>query len=798
MNVRKITFLLMLLIGLGRAGAVELHWSFEYGAAGWQAHDCRIEPRSERIRYGRRTLAVHCEFPAVATLELALGDGGRLDVTETPHAGYSVFVPESAGSTVKTLLYLKNKDGLWYQAVRNLPLYPGRWTEVTFDLSPGSVEVEPVGHFRRWGNEVAAEISEIGIKFFSDRRGENTLYLDEVFFGEDVARGRREEPLSILNFRANSTRVPRFDKFELTFDLNRSFSNPFDDSVVAVDAEFEPPGGGDPVTMPGFYYQDYVRIERPLVRHVERRRERIEYHLLEDLVPVGAGHWKVRFAPTEVGTWRYRLRVLTDRGLDSQRELVTAWREFTCTPSDRPGYIRVAEDRWNFEFTTGEPFYPIGHNVHASNDTSTRNCDLLGIEPQDDRGLAAFADIFEKMSANGENVAEVWLASWTLAIEWTAEWPHYFGPGRYNLYNAWKIDRLLELARKNEVYIHLVLENHGKLSSFVDPEWNDHPYNERNWGGFLRSCKDFFSDRRARNLYRRKLRYIIARWGWSSHIMAFELVSELDLTGERFQDHNDRDFLAAKVSWHREMAQFIRASYHGKHMITTHYSGDYRRVQPEIAGLDELDYISLDAYRQRDTMNQTAARILERTVRQLSVHNKPIFVTEYGGTPRAASPERIHADLHTGLWSGYMTRMAGTPLLWWFMYIDRHDKYHHFRALAAFNEGEDRRGRDLEMHRPEVTGGQHLGSMALRDDHSGYAWVFDERSAIEMPRTPYRHSGARLTFGGFREGRYRIEFWDTYAGEPVGDVTVETDGSRLAVELPAFGNDIALKIEPAE
>ncbi|MFW6158663.1 MAG: DUF5060 domain-containing protein [Planctomycetota bacterium] len=783
----------ILMVGLASAGGGEMRWSFEDEVGGWQARRCRAEQTNRTARLGHRSLAVECAFPTVATLERTLATDEQLDVNETPRVAYSVFTPESAGPTLKTLFFLKNKDGLWYQCVRRLPVYPGRWTEVTFDLSPTSLDVEPMGHFRRWGNETAAEIRTVGIKFFSERPLETTLYLDAIRI-EKERRGPAPD-LAIVNFRTSGAGVPRFARFELTFDLNRSVSNPFDEDAVAVDAEFRPPGGGEPITVPGFYYQDYVPVRRPTALYARRRGTPIKYRLLEDLVPVGGGCWKVRFAPTEVGTWGYRLRVVTDRGRESRRELVTGWREFDCTPSDRRGYVRVAKDGWNFEFTTGEPFYPIGHNMHASNDVSKRNCKLLDIEPQDDRGTAAYEETFGKMHEHGENLVEVWMASWSLGIEWTARWKHYFGPGRYNLHHAWKLDRVLELAEANDLYLHLVLENHGKLSTFVDAEWENHPYNDRNLSGFLHRCKSFFTSVRAREQYKKKLRYIIARWGWSTRILGFELWSELDLTGERWQDHADREFLEDKVRWHREMGRHIKRLDHGRHLLTTHYSGDYHRVQPEIAGLDEIDYVALDAYRQK--AQGSIVRLLERTARQLGRYGKPILVTEYGGSPMGTTVDRMEAEVHAGIWSAYVMRHAGTPLLWWFMYIDRHHQYPQYKALAAFDRGEDRRNRGLEMIRPELTGSRFADCLALRNDRSAYVWVYDERSAIRAPERPHRHDGVRLTFGGFRPGAYQVEFWDTVRGRPTSRQRLRTTGSELSIELPPFDNDVALKVKPA-
>ena len=776
------------------ARAEEEYWGFETDMGRWTALSCSIRRTDEEAREGEMSLEVSRQFPGCATIVRSLSGPSKLDINQTPRLSYAVFVPESAGPTVKTLLFFKNKDGLWYQCLRRRPLLPGRWTTVRFDLSPGSAQVEPFAHFRRWSSAAAAEMQVIGIKIFSRRRFRDRVLVDAIQL--EPARGVGRPDLVITDFRVNTTRVPRFGKFEITFDLSRSYTNPFDHDRIAVDAEFTGPDGKKE-KVPGFYYQDFVRVDR--VTKLERGR------LLEDFVPVGPGVWKIRYAPRTVGRYAYRLTV-ADRSGAEPDDLSTRRREFSCVRSTRKGYVQVAKDGKHFEFSTGEPFYPIGHNVHSSNDVSDRNCTFLGIRPPDDHGTKAYEDLFTKMGAHGENVAEVWLASWSLDIEWTHRWKHYFGLGRYNLHHAWKLDRLLELAEKNGLLLHLVLENHGKVSTFCDPEWRYNPFNEDN-NGFLSDAKDFFTRLDARDQYKKKLRYIVARWGYATTIMGFELWSELDLTGNKWRDHEEREFLEEKVRWHRAIAQHLKKIDLGRHVLTTHYSGDFRRVQPEIAEIKEIDYLALDAYRGKGSVVELLYNTLYSRARGLRTYGKPVLITEYGGAPKLQGSDRarLEADLHAGIWSAYMMDHSGTPLLWWFMFIDRHDQYHHYRALARFAHGEDRRNRKLQTTQPVVSGagpGAHwVSALVLKNSGSAYGWAYDRRSALEIPsptdRKNRRHSGLTLDLRGLEPGGYVIEFWDTYTGKVVKTVRKIVEGPSTTLQIPLFTNDIAFKVKPS-
>ncbi len=766
------------------AGAADLEWGFESDTGGWTAADGTTSRTDTNASEGSYALALKGRFPGAATLVHPVS----LEIDHEATFSYQVFAPKTAGTSLRTLLFLKSKDGLWYQCTRRTPLYPGRWSTVTFDLSPQSTAVRPVGHFRRWSSSAAAEMDQIGIKLFSDRAFEDEPLVDAIHLRASQPRRLEPEPLAVRNLRANRSQVPRYEKFELAFHLSRAYANPFDPDLIQVDAEIRAPSGRTH-QVAAFYYQDFVRVDRA-VRHGSGR-------VLEDFIPLGSGIWKLRFAPMELGEHTYTLAVLDRTGVRPET-LTSRPRRFTCLPSRRPGYVRVAEDRVHFEFDNGDPFYPIGHNVHSSNDVSKRNCKLLGIEPRDDRGTEAYREIFAKMGRHHQNLAEIWMASWSLDIEWTARWKHYFGLGRYNMYNAYKLDRILEHAKRNGIYLHLVLENHGKLSSFVDAEWADNPYNEDN-GGILANTKHFFSRTDAREQYKKKLRYIVARWGYSTQIMAYELWSEVDLTGNTWRDHNERDFLIDKVTWHDHIARYLKTIDLDRHLITTHYSGSFARVQGPLVSLDSLDYIALDAYRNRGGIIE----LLARTSTALARYNKPILVTEFGGSPMGSELSRMEADLHAGIWAGYMMPMAGTPMLWWFMYIDEEDQYGHFLALAKYAAGEDRRGRNLRTVTPSVSStapdgaARWVSAIALQNDRSAYAWVYDRRSALQVPTDPVTMEDITLTLGGFEPGSYQVEFWDTTTGEMLNRRTTVIEGSGLlSARVPSFQNDIALKVKP--
>lgn len=94
---------------------------------------------------------------------------------------------------------------------------------------------------------------------------------------------------TINTFTANTSHIKQYNKFELSLKITASYTNPFDMSQVHLQADFIAPSGLS-YTVDGFYFQDF---QSPYAMPV----------------PQGKPGWKIRFAPTETGTWHYTLRL---------------------------------------------------------------------------------------------------------------------------------------------------------------------------------------------------------------------------------------------------------------------------------------------------------------------------------------------------------------------------------------------------------------------------------------------------------------------------------------------------------
>ena len=780
----------------GLAQPVPERWTFENGTAGWRSQDCRTRSATGHAVEGASSLELEVEFPLPAAVYFE-GDlrGDGLDEIR-----FAVLVPEQAPKGVKVLFYLKDKDGLFFQYLYPGKLTPGQWQAITVDVSDGSADLVPQTHFARWNRLVASRMNVMGIKFVAGAEYRGPVYLDKI---ERIRKAAADAKLRILDFQPGCPKVEVFDKYEIAFRLSREFTNPFDPDEVRVDAFFKAETTGQVFSMPGFYYQDYIRRRdrgRKDIFLLEDATKGVSKEIMvekrEDLTPVGAPCWKVRFAPIEPGAHSYYLRI--NAGKES---LKTRARRFVAVPSKRPGFVRVCRtDPRYFEFDNGEFYYPIGHNVRSPFDERWWAVVLGRDELPPDRGTFAYDSILKKMQDNGENFVEVWMASWWLAIEWTKEWRGFHGLTNYNLESAWKLDYVLELARKHDLYVHLVFDNHGKASTWCDPEWDENPYNIAN-GGPVDFVEDYFRDPVAKRLYKKTLRYIVARWGCEPRIMGWELWSELDLTGSSFDFLNN----PVKTQWHREIARHLKDIDPYDHLITTHFSTDHSRIDPSVAALPEIDYVVVDAYRDKGSI----VPLVQATYQAASRYGKPCFVTEYGGSPWATSANQVipllKADLHGGIWATFMTPTAATPLLWWFEFIDHQDQYFRFKPLANFARGEDRRNKNLQVGRSVVRSKPtyllRLDAMTLKNREMAYVWVYDRMAMEQWPEegreTTFQE--VSVTVLDLSPGKYFFEVWDTRTGTVIEKDTVDALGSgwssSVNIPLPEFTIDCALKVK---
>jgi len=457
---------------------------------------------------------------------------------------------------------------------------------------------------------------------------------------------------TISNISQNGSNIGRYQKYELTFTLSRTYTNPFDPCEVDVTVTFHQPDASV-VTIPGFYYRAYtVSGSNP-----------------ERYTTAGAISWKARFAPSQLGSYTCDITVKDVDGTTTATNAGT----FVCQDSTKKGFIKVDPNNHEFlKYDNGDTRLNIGQNIGWNTG-----------------GIYGWNNYLVKLHNAGANWVRLWSCHYGsdmgVALEWKIGlWgtTYFQGAGKPSLQTSLRMDRYVEIAEQNDIAIQFCLQHHGQVSTTTDADWNDNPYNANNSGGFLPDPCQYFTDANAIKLTKNKYRYIVARWGYSPAIYAWELFNEVQWTnGWRYQQAN-------VVAWHNTMASYIRSIDKFKHPVTTSSHGSGFE---NLWNLPDINLVQMHYYG-NDTI-----RTFEQTALSLADFNKPVLMAEFGlgGGPEGSTKPEPYAtqlkeglEMHNGIWSAFFAKSSG-HLWWWDNYIDPCNLYGVYTPLSIYDANEN-------------------------------------------------------------------------------------------------------------
>jgi hypothetical protein len=412
------------------------------------------------------------------------------------------------------------------------------------------------------------------------------------------------------------TKIPAqgtYPKIEASFNITNLTTDPFDYTVTDVRVQILQPDNST-VLLPAFFD--------------------------------GATTWRVRHTPTMAGIYSVLGVTLNGSPLSVASLQPASW--MIAGPPTDAGFIRVdPSNSRRFITDNGRRFFPRGEDVAW------------------DAGGHNVTDIFWKMGAAHENWSRVWMDHWDgKNLDWPASGPT-LPPGQLNLAAAQKWDSIVAAAEQAGVHFQMTLQHHGQYSTTVDSNWAQNPYDITNnigsTNGFLTNPVQFFTNTTAMALTQRKLRYAVARWGYSTSIMAWELFNEV-----QFTDASQTGQWGLIQSWHNAMASFLRSQDPYQHLITTSSA----LTEPI---WDQCDYYTHHDYPMdvitglRDAPDITALQPV-----------KPDYGAECAtnGVPRYG--------VNAPLWAGLMNGQSGAEMPWWWDSMDGENDYIYFRAVSDF------------------------------------------------------------------------------------------------------------------
>lgn len=606
--------------------------------------------------------------------------------------------------------------------------------------------------------------------------------------------------------------ITRYDKCELTFSIGKVGAafvdyNPFNPNVKSLGSQYYNKRGiqvdgvitdplGATYTHPAFWYDTDT--------------------------------WKLRFSPSKPGIWKVKL---TAKDSSGTTESSTRAYQVADTKGN-PGFVRInADDPRYLRFSNGAPYHPIG-------------CALSGTSQGGAVTMAGIA--FPKLKEFGGNFSRVFFTSTNIE-------PYAVGSdksgikalNKYDLARAKKIDEVLDIAIKNRIYLIWVLDDWTYLkdtsNQYIRASGRAAP---------CANVEEFFSSPAAKEIYKRKLRYWMARWGYSTNLMAVEFVNELGGGG------------SAASPWHIEMGNYIKSFNRQPHFATSSNGSGELRTGGGIPWADtELQIVTYHDYAKytcgwtlKSTYSfeplgstlqypwQDTAVWAERLAR---IHfkrygwKKPLSWTEFGliyrkpggsGFPDWDAAYKVDTSarhVKDAIWAGMLAGMSVAH--WKLDYIlgtyGGGEKFRVFGPLAKFVKGENFAGLVQETTypvsdpinpSPQVSSSNgKVMAVTMHGPSKAYLYVknmtdtwfykyysgqsadkYADSSKIPKPST----QSSTIRIKGMTPGSYTVERWSTTDPNPSSQliskssITVGSDGiaSIVVADLVC---DVGIKLK---
>ncbi len=490
--------------------------------------------------------------------------------------------------------------------------------------------------------------------------------------------------------------------------------NPYDPAQMDLFAEFNSPSG-ETYPVNGFYYQNFQTMPDT-----------------SGWLSMPTPHpWRIRFAPVETGNWTFRVGFRHQSGT---REWM-APQSFTCIPNQRnhPGFVEIGPSGYYLQFSeSGELFMPYGLNLN----TNALLPNGMHIGP----GYDTYPYLTERMDSlrrEGANLVRLRIAPIGFGFEWER-----LGNYHPRQYLSWELDRIVDYAQANGVYILLtgIFEGgeckpnridwsagtrHHPYSWFEDSLlWLDesvqntgtyanrpyygNPYNKNLFGQESDADYDldpFWESEEVMHYAKNRVRYTVARWGWAPAIADLTVSSEFEaFEQETFRDDASEiwfeEVYPKWFPWLMELTDYLAELDHF-HLVGNSQGSDvisfqnadssysYFDIGDEFWEQEANQIVHVNPYGSWPNRNH----IFTNRVRQQRRHRQPIWWAETGlsymcpdGIRRCILEDR--ASFHNNLWAMSLSG-AVPPCHFWGERIFAYQLVHQYRPLVAYFAGED-------------------------------------------------------------------------------------------------------------
>ena len=591
--------------------------------------------------------------------------------------------------------------------------------------------------------------------------------------------GYSQPKIREVSFAASA---PLFDLYEVSFQLN-PYSNPYNPDEIDVFAEFIAPNGNI-YKVNGFYYEDYT--------FSLQKYEKAKHNNQND-------GWRIRFTPQQTGSWRFVIHAVDKGGKTILSDYNSKAFTFTCDAiNSGKGFITKANAKYlkrevvENGLRQSHSFFPVGPNVawylcKSYYDYSTP------------MGIYEYEQYIDALSGNA-NYMRVWLSRYQYLSLYGPEYtqgtkdnPVVYFDSTINQKDAAEFDNILRYATEHGISIMPCIFTFGDFTvkgtdSKGPGKWANNPFHTILG---LKQPHEFFSDNEAKRITKNLIRYIVARWGYSPQIMAWELWNEvsnmdIDISMNRYQ---------RKVTkWHEEMGDYTRSVDPFHHLVTSSMgnpSGKQKLYETMFHPLDiaqRHNYQNVDKARSNDQLSNILLNLTNEG-REL-YPNTPFFIGEFGfgninvDNFMSKDPHAFH--LHNSLWSSLFSGSLGPASPWCWYILSKYDLFRVFKPVYTFCENMPIPSSSFTSH---ITGENQKRTLVFPnnietyymingDEDTIYGWSQDTAFCYQS----LRHLTEKTTKSHFEEGAAVDRTGYLYTLNP--DKKPKPSSSKNTITLP--------------
>ena len=471
---------------------------------------------------------------------------------------------------------------------------------------------------------------------------------------------------------------------------------------------------------------------------------------------------------------------------------------FGLSSSTVKSFVTICPSRFYFEIA-GKPLIPIGFNDGI---TWPSLIDLWKGESGLWGAKASFQKVekyFRLLRTHGVNVLRIFFEYDEDTATGFSLFENPLGKINKSLVDIW--DHILKYAEEYDIY--LIIEPFDPY--WMSKNWSESPFNVKN-GGPIRSLDEFLTSREVIRDTKFRFKFMIDRWGSSSHILAWEINNEIDL----WYGHDNALTIKKYI---RTIADFIvnyEDSKFGKHHLVT-----ISTAAPVLSGNlanfiynnDRLDFVTTHLY--LPSVNnpidviKPAIEVSHAVVYNLRKMNysKPYIDSEDGPINNWPLPLDFDVEYyHNMSWAEFASGACGIGLRWPYRiphmmpdeFLDVDKAVSKFVNSPGINWLRFKAYSDPSDIEIRGTARDYIIPFSCGDKSERIVWLLkDSRKNLNG----VDFSVINFKIYGLENGNYTVEFWNTYTGEILNSIRIKAiNGSiNLRINFSKL-KDVALKV----